>query len=94
MAILRAGRRELAPAATTVLKGGDVLLVEGRLSDLEKLLRVRGVEVQKADTSELPRPTSGVSAIRAQLTSDSSLLGQSLRDLSLPGAIWHRRRRH
>ena len=81
VAILRAGQRELAPVAATVLKGGDVLLVEGRLSDLEKLLAVQGVEVQKANTSELPRPARGVSAIRAQLTSDSSLLGQSLRDL-------------
>ena len=39
VAILRGGQRELAPVSTTVLKGGDVLLVEGRLSDLEELLR-------------------------------------------------------
>lgn len=79
--ILRNGRKEPAPAAATVLKGGDALLVEGRLSDLEKLLRVRGVEVSKASPSELPRPIAGVSAIRVQLASDSTLIGQSLRDL-------------
>ena len=81
VAILREGQRELAPASTTVLKGGDVLLVEGRLSDLEELLRVRGVEVRKARPGELPQPVGGVTALRAQLASHSTLLGQSLRDL-------------
>ncbi|MDA2925792.1 SLC13 family permease [Acidobacteria bacterium AH-259-G07] len=81
VAILRGGRRHLAPGADSVLKSGDVLLVEGRLSDLKELFRVQGVEVQKTSAGELPRPTRGVSGIRAGLASESPLLGRSLREL-------------
>ena len=58
-AILRHGRRQLAPKANTRLKGGDLLLVEGRLGDLRELLKVQGVEVQKISAGELPRPRKG-----------------------------------
>ena len=81
VAILRQGHRQLAPKADAVLKGGDVLLVEGRLSDLQELFRVQGVEVQKVSAGQLPRPTKGVSGLRARLASGSSLLGRSLREL-------------
>jgi di/tricarboxylate transporter len=80
-AILRSGRRQLAPKADAILKGGDVLLVEGRLSELQELLRVQGVEIQKITASELPRFRKGVSGIRARLASESALVGKSLREL-------------
>ena len=80
-AILRHGRRQLAPKANTRLKGGDLLLVEGRLGDLRELLKVQGVEVQKISAGELPRPRKGISGIRARLISESPLLGKSLREL-------------
>ncbi|MDA2934901.1 SLC13 family permease [Acidobacteria bacterium AH-259-D05] len=81
VAILRDGQRQLAPEGDAVLKGGDVLLVEGRFSDLHELLRIQGVEVQKTGAGELPRLTKGVSGIRARLASGSPLLGRSLREL-------------
>ncbi len=81
VAILSHGRRQLAPEASTVLQGGDVLLVEGQLVDLQKLLWVQGVEVKKTGIGELPRPHRGVSGIRVRLVSGSSLCGHSLREL-------------
>jgi di/tricarboxylate transporter len=81
VAILRNGRKRLAPRADAVLRGGDILLVEGRLVDLQELVRVRGVEVESTRFAELPRPTRGVSGIRMKLMPDSTLIGNSLKQL-------------
>jgi di/tricarboxylate transporter len=81
LSIEREGERRLAPNADTVLKGGDALLVEGRLTDVRELLNVRGLGMKKADATDLPRPIRGVSGIRAQLAEDSPLVGRTLRDL-------------
>lgn len=81
VAILRDGRKRLAPKADAILRGGDILLVEGRLADLQELVRVRGVEVESARFAELPRPTRGVSGIRMKLNPDSVIVGNSLKDL-------------
>jgi len=81
VAILRDGRKRLAPKADAILRGGDILLVEGRLADLQELVRVRGVDVESTRFAELPRPTRGVSGIRMTLTPDSAIVGHSLKDL-------------
>lgn len=80
-AILRNGKRQLAPEADTTLRAGDVLLVEGKLSDVEELLRVQGVEVVKAGAGQLPRLAPGVSGVRLELPPHSSMVGQSLKQL-------------
>jgi di/tricarboxylate transporter len=81
IAILRNGRKKLAPPADEVLRGGDVLLVEGRLGDLEQLVRVQGVEVQATRLGSLPRPAPGVSGIRMHVSPGSLVIGKSLREL-------------
>lgn len=81
IAILRDGRKRLAPRANSVLHSGDVLFVEGRLGDLQELVRVQGVEVQTTRFGELPRPARGVSAIRMRVREDSSIIGKSLKSL-------------
>jgi di/tricarboxylate transporter len=81
LSIEREGERRLAPEADTVLRGGDVLLVEGRLADARELLRVRGLGMEKAEAADLPRPIKGVSGIRAQLAAGSPLIGKTLREL-------------
>jgi len=52
-----------------------------KLSDLQEMMRVQGVEVQKTKLRHLPRPVRGVSGIRLNLAPDSSLLGRSLREI-------------
>jgi di/tricarboxylate transporter len=81
LAILRDGRRKLAPEASAVLRGGDVLLVEGRLADLQERFRVQGVEVRRASAGELPGAADGVIGISARLREVSALAGRSLREL-------------
>jgi len=81
VATVRRGRRRLAPGPDTVLAGGDELLVEGRLEDVRELLRVQGVEVERIEVAEVPRPETGVSGVRARLVEGSPLARRSLRDL-------------
>ena len=85
VAVLRNGRKELAPRPTTVLHSGDILLVEGQLSDLQQILKVQGTEIKKARISQLPRPTRGFSAIRVQVGDDSTFRRKSLKQLDFRG---------
>lgn len=78
LAVVRDGRRHLAPGAEFVLRGGDTLLVEGKLSEVSKLLTVRDVEIQEADVQQLPRPARGISAICVRVPADSQLIGKTL----------------
>lgn len=74
------GAKHLSPAADTLLKAGDVLLVEGGLSDLEDLLRVGEVEIRPISTRQLPRPVRGFTAIRFEVPVSSGLAGKSPRE--------------
>jgi di/tricarboxylate transporter len=85
VAITREGETKPAPTPATVLNSGDLLLVEGKLEDLKELLRVQGIKVKKASPEELPPSIEGVSGIRAVLTSESPLLGKTLRSLDFRG---------
>ena len=83
VSIHRPGSKRLVPEAHTLLKSGDVLLVEGRLADLEDILRVGGMELRRTTTREIPR-IRGFSAIRAEIPESSGLVGESLRGIDFP----------
>ena len=80
VSILRQGARNFVPTAETLLKGGDVLLVEGRLQDLEDIMRVGDVELRPTTTRQIPRPMRGFTAIRVEVPEASGLVGKSPRD--------------
>ena len=80
VSIHRPGAKNFVPEADTMLKSGDVLLVEGRLPDLEDILRVRGMELQRTTTREIPR-IRGFTAIRAEILESSELAGKSLKEI-------------
>ena len=80
VSILRTGAKNLVPRADTLLKGGDVLLVEGQLTELEDILRVGDVEVRPTTAGQLPRPIRGFTAIRAEVLETSRLVGTSPRE--------------
>ncbi len=77
VSILRPGARSLVPNADTLLERGDVLLVEGQLSDLEDILRVGRMDLQPTTAGQLPRPMQGFSAIRAEVLGSSKLAGMT-----------------
>ena len=85
VAVLRNGRKELAPRPTTVLSSGDTLLVEGRLSDLQQILKVQGTEIKKVRIGQLPRPTRGFGAMRVQVGDHSTFHHKSLKQLNFRG---------
>ncbi len=81
LAIVRQGNERLAPESTTVLRGGDVLFVEGSADELAELLRLQSLEVEEAQLEDLPTPVAGVTGVRARIAEGSSLSGRSLREL-------------
>jgi di/tricarboxylate transporter len=78
VAILRQGRKELAPSAETIIRGDDVFLVEGRMEDLQELVKARGLEFRKTGLFDLPHPRSGVTGVRVKIAPGSSLAGKTL----------------
>ena len=83
LSILRDGRQRLAPEASTLLHGGDVLLVDGSAGDIEELLRLQSLEIEKADVEELPSPAAGVIGVTANIPADSAFVGHTIRELEL-----------
>lgn len=81
LVVNRGTERYLAPDASMKLRGGDLLLVEGRYDDMEELLRVRGLDVEKAQPSQLPRPIRGVSGVRATVARESPLVGRTFKEI-------------
>ncbi len=79
VAVIRGGRRELAPKGNHALRAGDTLLVEGRLEDMKELVRVKGMTVHKTEFDELPHTAGGVSGVRLRLQDSSALIGETLR---------------
>ncbi|MFV1986994.1 MAG: SLC13 family permease [Gemmatimonadota bacterium] len=82
LAIVRGGNRRMAPEGDAVLRSGDVLFVDGEIDDIRRLLRLRDLDVEKAEIERVPRPLQGVGAVRLGLTPGSTVVGKSLRDLA------------
>ncbi|MYH55726.1 MAG: SLC13 family permease [Acidimicrobiia bacterium] len=74
--ILR-GSKRISPTGGTRLKEGDTLLVEGRLSDLEDLIRVGRIEIRPTSARLLPRPIGGFTAISFEVPPSSVLADTS-----------------
>lgn len=81
VAILHAGRKQLAPEGSTLLRSGDVLFVNGDPDDVEELLRLQGVEVEEVAAGELPAPSRGAGGIRMRVAPGSPVVGHALREL-------------
>jgi di/tricarboxylate transporter len=78
VAILRRGHRELAPPGDKVLYSGDTLLVEGRLEDMEELVRFKDVTVHKTRLEDMPVLRDRVVGMRLRVMPDSPLVGETL----------------
>jgi di/tricarboxylate transporter len=83
LSIQREGKERLALQGASVLRSGDVLFVEGDAADLEELLRLQSLEVEKAELDQLPTPIAGFTAVVARVAEGSGVAGSSLRDLRL-----------
>ncbi len=86
--IVRGGRKRLAPDGSTVLMGGDQLLAKGSYSDLEELIRVRGVEIEEVTaTSDLSKAADRLAGFTAVILPGSPLADRTLRGIGFRGAL-------
>jgi di/tricarboxylate transporter len=83
IAVLREGKRMLAPPAETHLRTDDELLVSGSRERLSELLQIQGLDVDDTTAEQLGVPQRGVSGVKLRLNKESQLLGKSLRDYGL-----------
>jgi di/tricarboxylate transporter len=67
LAIDRGSNRKLAPRPDFLLRAGDILQVKGSLQDVQQLLRIQGVNIEKVDETKIPPPTGDVAAIRFRI---------------------------
>ncbi len=82
LVILRGDRRRTMPRGDSVLRAGDVLLVDGQAADLGELLRMQKLEIEQVRIAELPSPVRGVGGLRARVVGGSPLIGFNLKELS------------
>lgn len=79
--VRRNGRKILAPGPDFALEGNDLVIVDGRFSDLEMLLSVQGVGVSESREGHLAEISSKVHGLVLGLPAGSGMVGRSLRQL-------------
>lgn len=81
IALTRAGRTEALPSGKTVLRGGDVLLAQGRLDRFELLRRWSSLSIEREAPMLHERLWSQATLAELVLEESSPLVGQPLRHL-------------
>lgn len=81
LSIQRGGKKRLRPRGDTVLQGGDVLLVQGRLEALRELPRLRDAGIERTTFDDLPVPKRGVGGVRLRVAPGATVVGSTLREL-------------
>src|SRR5690606_14577138 len=80
VAIVRGDEKRLELSAETIIREHDLLLVKGRLQNLQELLRIQGVEVNRIDLTDVPSPLRGDTAVRLRITENAPFIGKTLRE--------------
>ena len=78
--IVRNGVRQLAPGGETVIKGNDLLLVEGHHERVKELFEVHGIEIGDITPGLLSGAWGKVGYLEMRIDKGSSLVGKTLRD--------------
>lgn len=81
VAVIRNGHTQLSPEPKYCLQSGDRLLVEGRLENLKELHSKNYLVVDKEEFNVERLVSPDVELAEARLTPNSSLIGQSLRQI-------------
>ncbi len=83
VAIVRGKQKHLSPTADEKILGGDLLLVEGRIDEIEKLLGLRGVRLASYSEKQWEIKGSDLCGITLRVPEDSTVLGNALSQLDL-----------
>ena len=79
--VRRGDKKVLAPGPDFQLQGDDLVIVDGKYSDLERLLSVQGVGVSETREGNLQEIAAQVHGLVLGLPKGSGLVGRSLRQL-------------
>jgi di/tricarboxylate transporter len=79
---IRDGEKRLAPGADMEIRAGDILLVEGSLSDLEELLRMRGLNMAGlAQTVSIGEAAGLYTGVVLRVGHGSAIAGHTVQEL-------------
>ncbi len=76
--IVRGGSRRLAPSDGTVVKTGDILLIEGEPAALDRAVDKAGLKLAREDTEKAAdTPSDEIGVMEAVVSEDSPLVGRT-----------------
>ena len=76
--IVRGRTRRLAPADSTVIKAGDILLIEGEPSALDRVVDKAGLKLAREDAEKAAdTPSDEIGVMEAVVSEDSPLVGRT-----------------
>jgi len=95
VAVVRGGKKELAPAPDFVIRADDQLLVEGKFSDVQHLVGVQGLQMSTSRQANL-REASGIfTGVVIRVAEGTDMVGRTVQALRvrerfgvLVAAIW------
>ena len=82
---IQRGDKQLVPDGSTRLWGGDVLIVDGEVSNVREFLEMERLDVHPMEMDRLPRVSPDVNGIRVVVETGGSLAGSTLRELAFRG---------
>lgn len=81
VAVVRGGKKQLAPPPEFVIRAEDHLLVEGRFSDVQHLMGVQGLEIARSSQVDL-REASGIfTGVVIRVAANSNVVGKTVQAL-------------
>jgi len=97
LSIVRAGVERLSPDPDEIIRAGDQLVVQGRETELEERLRIKGIQVEPMDTVNLQNTSGQVAGVVIELQEGSPLAGKTPRQLrfrerfgAVVAAVWRK----
>ncbi len=82
--LLREGTRRYEPAGNVVIKPGDILILQGEPSALERIVALEKLKLTRADKShQIDTPSDEIGVMEAVITPESELVGSSAGQLKL-----------
>ena len=82
--LIRAGARRYEPAGNVVIKSGDILILQGEPTALERIVALEKLRLTREGKShEIDAPSDEIGVMEAVITPDSELVGSSVGQLKL-----------
>ena len=82
--LIRGGTRRYEPAGNVVIKSGDILILQGEPTALERIVALEKLRLTREGKShEIDAPSDEIGVMEAVITPDSELVGSSVGQLKL-----------